>query len=475
VRPISTAEVKALIEVRYRPFRLVKRGEDKFEPIEVLFPTAATQSACDAARIGEYVPNIRQLNGVTHTPTIRPDGSILDEPGYDDETGLLYLPDDSVDMPLIPDSPTAAEIDAAVTLILEPLWEFPFVSEDDRATWIGLAFTPVLRPLLPPPYQMGVVTATNPGSGKSLLTSMLMTLHGGVTRGEIPRDDAELRKAITAALMDTTAPIVVFDNLAGVVKSPVLDSLLTMKVWTDRWLGQNKSVSAPNDRLWLATGNNARFGGDLGRRISTIHLDPPTAGHHLRTDFKIKNLPMWMADHRGQYLAALLTVARGWINAGRPSKQVRSDDFALWIESLRGLMDWAGIEGTFSGNYNAEAITEDDEEWYEWLVELHGTFPGESFTVKGIVAEMTPTNRAWNPTTQSYEGTAKLDAAKLPGDLTERWAQVRDGRDLAFRKSLGKWLANREGRYAAGWKLISAGTDGHSKAPKYLVVPKAGT
>jgi hypothetical protein len=220
----------------------------------------------------------------------------------------------------------------------------------------------------------------------------------------------------------------------------------------------------------LATGNNARFGGDLGRRIATIRLDPPTASHHLRTDLKIKNLHTWMVDHRSQYLAALLTVARGWINAGRPSKQVRSDDFALWVRSIRGLLEWAGIEGTFGGNYNAEALTEDDEEWYEWLVELHGCFSGQSFTVKGIVGEMNPNSRSWDANGKPF--VSKIDAAKLPGDLTERWAQVRDGRDLAFRKSLGKWLANREGRYAAGWKLVSAGIDGHSKAPKYMVIPK---
>ena len=46
-----------------------------------------------------------------------------------------------------------------------------------------------------------------------------------------------------------------------------------MKVWSDRWLGQNRSVTAPNDRLWLATGNNAAFGGDLARRIATVALE----------------------------------------------------------------------------------------------------------------------------------------------------------------------------------------------------------
>ena len=191
--------------------------------------------------------------------------------------GLLYLPDETVTVPPIPDNPTAARIRKAVKLILEPIKEFPFVTEHDRATWIGLAFTPALRPLFPPPYQMGVITATNPGSGKTLLANMLMALHGGVPRGEMPREDAELRKAITGTLMTTTAPIVLFDNLAGTIKSPVLDGLLTMKVWSDRWLGQNKEVSAPNDRLWLATGNNAQFGGDLGRRLAMVKLAPPTA------------------------------------------------------------------------------------------------------------------------------------------------------------------------------------------------------
>jgi hypothetical protein len=185
---------------------------------------------------------------------------------------------------------------------------------------------------------MGVITATNPGTGKTLLANMLMTLHGGVCRGEIPRDDAELRKVITAALMTTTAPVVLFDNLAGTVKSPVLDGLLTMRTWTDRWLGQNRDVSVLNDRLWLGTGNNAQFGGDLARRLAMVSIDPPGANHHLRTDFKITNLDDWMKDNRGEYLAAILTIARGWVNAGMPRQRARSDSYANWIEGLRGLM-----------------------------------------------------------------------------------------------------------------------------------------
>ena len=263
VRPVVTPEVKALIETRYNVWRWVG-PKDKREKVHCLFPSSSANSACDAARIGEFVPNLRRLHGVTHTPTIRPDGSLLDQPGYDDETQLLYMPTSGAEVPVIPDNPTKVEVKAARELILKPIEEFPFVTEDDRATWIGLAFTPALRPLFPPPYQMGVITATNQGSGKTFLAEMLTELHGGVLRGEMPREKDEFRKGILSTLIDTTAPIIVFDNLKGVVKMAELESLLTADTFTDRWLGANKQVTTVNDRLWMATGNNAQFGGDLG-------------------------------------------------------------------------------------------------------------------------------------------------------------------------------------------------------------------
>lgn len=97
-------------------------------------------------------------------------------------------------MPPIPDDPTSEEIAAARELLLEPIAEFPFVSEDDRATYIGMMLTPALRAMFPPPYQLGVFTATNPGSGKTLLAELLIDLHGGDLRGELPRERDELKR-----------------------------------------------------------------------------------------------------------------------------------------------------------------------------------------------------------------------------------------------------------------------------------------
>ena len=313
-----------------------------------------------------------------------------------------------------------------------------------------------LRPLLEPPYQLGVITATNPGSGKTLLAKMIRTTHGGVLRGEMPRDADELRKSITAALLDTTGPVIAFDNLTGVIRSSVLEALLTNRDWTDRYLGQNKSVTAANDRLWLATGNNAQFGGDLARRIATVRLDPPGANHHLKK-FKIADLDAWIHQYRGELLTALLIVARGWVVAGMPSEDVRSDGYARWVGGIRGLLRWAGFPGTFGGSQPEVAVSADDEEWHHFLVALYGAFGSNPFAVKDLVGKL-----------GSYGG---IDSAVLPGDLAEKWSRVHDGNDASFRKSLGWWLKNRTGRYAAGWSVVKAGVDSYSKAPRYEVRP----
>jgi hypothetical protein len=471
VRPVSTLEIKALIETRYNVWRWQGQGEDR-KQVHCLFPAAAANSACDAARIGEFVPNLRQLHGVTHTPTLRPDGTILDESGYDDETRLLYMPEPGLELPVIPDEPTKEEIREAVKLVLKPIAEFPFVTEDDRATWIGLALTPALRPLFPPPYQMGVITATNPGSGKTFLSKMLTALHGGVLRGEMPRAGDELRKGILATLVDTTAPIIVFDNLRGVVRSAELESLLTSRTFTDRYLGQNKQVTAINDRLWLATGNNAQFGGDLCRRMALVSLDPPTAGHYLRTDFKITGPVNWMESNRSEYLAALLTIARGWVNADRPTKKVRSDDYAVWIGGLRGLMEWAGFKGTFGGSDTDAVASSDDEEWGLFLDGLSEHFLGQPIMVKDIV-EALRKRGPWNPEGARWAD-GDLDPALLPGSLSTDWDRISrtEGSDSGFRKSLGHWCKNHAGRWAGDLKLHSEGTNRTLKQPVYRVIRK---
>ena len=135
------------------------------------------------------------------------------------------------------------------------------------------------------------------------------------------------------------------------------------------------------------------------------------------------------------------------------------------------------IRRSFGGSYDAGAITEEDEEWLNWLQELYGCFDSRLITIKDIVAEMTPRRLAWDPEGQSWDERSKVDPEKLPGDLAQRWVTIHEGRDMAFRKALGRWMAYRQGRFVGFpvWQLVHAGKNGTTKAEQYYVKPPAST
>jgi hypothetical protein len=198
-----------------------------------------------------------------------------------------------------------------------------------------------------------------------------------------------------------------------------------------------------------------------------VALHPPEANHHLRTDFTINDLDSWWNAHRGEVLAAILTIARGWVVAGRPTVVSRSDDFARWVDGLRGLMAWAGFKGLFGGSSTEVAMSTDDEEWQAFLEALFRVFAEKPFTVKSVV------ERLHDDREGGLGRKRAIDPAMLPGDLAQQWSHIRDGRDQGFRKSLGWWLRNRVGRYAAGWSLVADGEDTKTKVARYVVKPPA--
>src|SRR5690606_25474024 len=364
VRPVTDSELASRISYTYGVYRMVKRGEN-YEPVPALFPRAAARTALD---VPDMLPNLRPLRGVIHSPVLRPDGSIIAAPGYDSATGLLYLPEPGLSVPPIPDTPNDAQLRAAVGLIDEMLAGFPFVSPHYRANYIGMLITALLRAIAPPPYKLHAIEAHQPGSGKTLLANLARIIHGGVFRAEMPNDDIELRKQITAILSITTGPVVVLDNVTGVLKSSTLAGLLTSAQWDDRPLGSTSWIRATNDRIWVITGNNINIGGDLPRRTIRTVIDPGQPNPELRTGFAIPDLEGWVREKRGELLAALLTIVRSWVVAGMPLPAERaSDGYTRWVRVVSGILAHAGIPGTFDDRSTQVEVGTDDDEWATFL------------------------------------------------------------------------------------------------------------
>lgn len=453
VRRLDAPGLRAYVAHHADVFKMVTPQGAKVAQERAAVLPADTASLVVAAPV--YVTGARPLRAIAHTPLVLADGSVLATPGYDEGSGVLYLPE--LDVP-VPEGPvTAAQRDAAVALLDEMLGDqddpkdgFPFVTADDRATFLAALLTPLLREVAPPPYPLVAIGAPSPGSGKSYLARILRTVHGGVFRAEMPRYDEELRKQITTILDQTTAPVVTFDNLSGVFASARFDGLLTSAEWTDRLLGANHEATLTNDRLWTVTGNNLTFGGDMRRRVRWVTIDAGVARPEERTGFRIEDLNGWVRQRRGDLLGALLTLVVGWAQAGSPLAPAdRSDDFTRWTQVTQGILAWAGVPGRVGGSQRDGGLEEADDA--EVLARLRAEFGVStdggatwSFTAAQVIAT---TADAWSGDEAQRELAALLPRparggppnAKSLGHWLSRWQDRPTDSGATLRKGGGRW------------------------------------
>ena len=85
------------------------------------------------------------LDALVEFPVFRPDGTLLDTPGYDQATQLAYVPVPGLAIPAIPERPTEDDLVAAITLLDEAIGEFPFQDQACHANAIALLLTPLIR------------------------------------------------------------------------------------------------------------------------------------------------------------------------------------------------------------------------------------------------------------------------------------------------------------------------------------------
>ena len=434
----------------------VKTDEDGHPSIEILKETGVKHyltQAADFIRQDKEVTNVSPpkvlaqdilaapdlpfppLRGIVEVPVLRPDGSILENPGYDPATKLYYHPLPGATLaPLIPSNPNQQDAINSVNFVLyELLPDFPFVDEASRANMVGALLTPVVRHVIPGPVPMGLFDAPQAGTGKTKLAEIIgMISTGRWTPMRTPPmrrdDDAEWSKVITSALLKG-APINCFDNVDGILRSQSLCMALTCQNYSDRILGTNQQPEIPVICSWFATGNNIQLGGDLPRRCYWIRLDAKMSRPWKRDDFKHKDLEGWVTENRSRLSAALLTMARAWYVAGQPEADCPIlGSYQAWCRTVGGILKFAGVEG-FLGNLDAmhERADLESQEWEGFLGTWRDHYGGAVVLVKELMAE-----------TQKDGGSAIREA--LPSRLAE--AMTRKG---SFAKSLGRALQIKEG------------------------------
>ncbi|MEU8050017.1 hypothetical protein [Micromonospora haikouensis] len=331
---------------------------------------------------GKTWPGVPPLRGIIGAPVLRRDGTLLQQPGYDPHTGLYLAA--KVALPPVPDQPTPEQVrDARTFLLGRFLRDFPWASAADRANYVALLATPILRHFTRSLTPFALIDATMPSSGKTILTAGPGMLYGQRVMTWAYSDE-ELRKSITAVLAEQVG-VVIWDNLAEgtVIDSPVLAQLVTSGVWSDRQLGASRNVATVNDRLWMATGNNLQVGGDMASRTVRVHLDPDMPRPELRDQagFGIPHLDQWITDPTNQLtvLWHLLVLVLDWTRQGAPRVSGLSmRQFTPWAQALGGFLAHHGIDGFLTNAADVREIDEDETRWRAFLTcwhDRHGNRP----------------------------------------------------------------------------------------------------
>ncbi len=305
-------------------------------------------------------PKIRSLTGVVTSPVLRPDGSVLNSPGFDPATGLLFDPQ-GIAFPIV-ERPSHGDAIRAAAALLDVVADFPFAKPDHRSAWLAYLLTPLARFAFSGPAPLFLVDANIRGSGKSLLCDVVALIVTGreMSRMSNPKDDDEARKRITAlALAGDTLCLI--DNIIGGLGCASLDAALTATVWKDRVLGASEIVELPLLVTWSATGNNVVLHADTSRRVAHIRLDSRLENPEQRDGFKHPNLRAYVREHRPKLLADALTILAAFCQAGRHQQKLPTwGSFEGWSDLIRQAVVWCGQADP--GATRTELVEQSDRE-----------------------------------------------------------------------------------------------------------------
>ncbi len=445
LRPLCSDSLSDLLAqtMRFQRFDERRRAWANVDP-------PAKVAAILLSREGKW--QLPPIAGIITTPTLRPDGTLLSEPGYDPTTRLYLMPDEALKLPPIPEKPSREEAEQALALLTEPLAGFPFVGAVDKAVALSAVLTAVLRPALgvAPAH---AIAASTPGTGKSYLVDVVATIATGRPCAVIPvgKTEEETEKRLGALLLDG-APLISIDNVNGELGGDMLCQMTERPLVRVRILGRSEMPEVECRSTIFATGNNLTLVGDMTRRAVLSMLDAKVERPELRAfDF---DPVAHVLRNRGALVAAVITLVRAYRAAGSPQVCGPLGSYSAWSATVRSALVWLGGADPV---LSMDVMREEDpdlamigELFANWRDHL---FPGSPYTaveVEEVASERHSTGDYARP---GFRDLLMRKAGSGPVVSTRR---------------LGAWLKAIKGRVVNGWRLDMMADE--KRGHRYLLV-----
>jgi Bifunctional DNA primase/polymerase, N-terminal len=375
------------------------------------------------------------VTGVITTPTLRPDGSLLIDPGHDPETELYLLP--GLQLPPIPEHPTKDQALTALKLLIDLLSEFSFKrigGEHEKRLNRSVALSGLLTALVRgslPTAPVHLIRAHMAGTGKSYLVDVAAVIATGRLCPVITtlKSVEETEKRLGSVVLSGMA-MISLDNCTHDLGGELLCQIAERPMVKIRILGRSEMPDCEVHTAVYATGNNITFKGDMGRRGLVCSLETLDERPELR-EFKRDTLRQ-AAANRAAYVAAGLTVMRAYLAAGAPPVCGPFGSYAEWSTMVRSPLVWlsepdpvASVDTTQAEDPELADIRELFDLWLDYELGLD-----TPYTSARLIEEACRPPAGFNPPV------FKQFLLRLAGD--------KDGNISA--KRLGEWLRRISGR-----------------------------
>lgn len=382
------------------------------------------------------------LRGLIFAPTLRADGSILQTPGYDAASGLLYDPLGE-DFPAVPASPSRGDATEALAELRFAIETFPFVDRASEAVALSAFLTTPIRRSLPT-APMHCFSAPVAGSGKSMVVDMAAVLATGQRAAVIAqgKTEEEMEKRLGAALLAGDG-IISIDNCSTGLGGDLLCQSLTQTSVKVRILGASKAPEVPVTAAMFSTGNNLTLIGDMTRRGLLSSLDPQCEQPELR-QFDVHPVN-YVTENRGKLIVAALTSLRAFVVAGKPSQKPPLGSFEEWSRMVRDCLLWLNAGDPCDTLEKARADDPVLTALRGVLIQWALVFREERVTAKQVIDAATESvSSPTPPYPQVYSNS----------ELREALIMVAGVGGAINSRRLGKFLSANQGRIVEGGRLV---------------------
>ena len=385
---------------------------------------------------GEW-PHVRLLRGITETPVLRTDGTILQVAGYDAMTKYLYSPNSEY-WP-VPSDPTQSDAKKALDSLRDLFVHFPFAPANGPGSVVAIAalLTILARPAIDGPVPAFVFEASVRGAGKTLQCDVVHTIATGrsAPHGEWPADEDEQKKTMNTIALSAPG-IVVFDNIKGLFGGASIEAALTSERVSFRVLGGTTNADVPWTSVVLASGNQVQPTDDMIRRILISRLEPAEEDPTTRTG--LPHLPTIVRTRRPALVQAALTVLRAYACHGFPDAGARLASFDAWARIVPGAILFAGGPNVCDARPPPEKATADDVTAAATIVRHLPTLlsqTGGKATTKVLLGKLYPPPEApdgWDDVRDAIETIAPPKGPRPDAALLGK----------RLRKFVGRWFGN---------------------------------